>query len=299
VKRAPEVKRTDFMQRSSDRHYEGDRAGTVLVWDIDKTYLDTRFSSLRGLLAIPFEFAVDKAAVPGTVPLLRALRHGPGALNAVVPLYFVSGSPPNLRRVLERKMTLDGVQWDGITFKDQFGLLRAGRPRAIKEQIGYKLPALLRYASEVPASSTYLLFGDDVESDMDAFLLFGAVLGGLRGDALRARMGELGSAAPEIERAIALADTLPVRDDPVRRVFIHESRGGRVVAADPRVVVTRSFVQTALVLAHEGHIRPAAVRAVCTDLRLRGVSHESIQSDIDDAHTRLHIPHDVIAHAGR
>src|SRR5687767_10422110 len=120
-----------MIDRSNDRRIPSDYRGDVLVWDIDKTYLDTRFSSWRGLAAIPFELAIDKEALPGAVPLLRALRRGPGDRTALVPLYFVSGSPPQLRRVIERKMILDGVEFDGITFKDQLGLLRSGRVRAI------------------------------------------------------------------------------------------------------------------------------------------------------------------------
>jgi hypothetical protein len=79
--------------RSNDRRLPPDYTGDVLLWDIDKTYLDTHFSSWRGLLAIPFDMAVDKRAVPGAVPLLRALRRGPGERSVLVPLYFVSGSP--------------------------------------------------------------------------------------------------------------------------------------------------------------------------------------------------------------
>src|SRR5690606_38035670 len=115
------------LERTNHRRLE-EHAGDILIWDIDKTYLDTRFSSLRGLLSIPLELAIDKRALPGTVPLLRALRRGPGEKSALVPLYFISGSPVQLRSVIEEKMTLDGVGFDGITFKDQFALLKKGRP---------------------------------------------------------------------------------------------------------------------------------------------------------------------------
>src|SRR5689334_25293938 len=101
-----------FLQRSNHRHLAADYAGDVLLWDIDKTYLDTRFSSARGLLAIPFEFAIDKRALPGTVALLRALRRGPHEESGVVPVYFVFGSAPQLRSVVGRKVALDAVGLD-------------------------------------------------------------------------------------------------------------------------------------------------------------------------------------------
>ena len=181
-----------YLQRSNDRRLPPDYEGDVLVWDIDKTYLATRFSSWRGLVSIPFEMAVDKETLPGAVPLLRALRHGPGPESAIVPLFFVSGSPVQLRGVIERRMTLDGVDYDGVTFKDQLGLLLAGHPRRIAEQVGYKLAALLLYRAEVPDGARWLLFGDDVEADATAFALFGEVCAGLRGRALAARLEDLG-----------------------------------------------------------------------------------------------------------
>ncbi|MBM4281799.1 MAG: hypothetical protein FJ137_13910 [Deltaproteobacteria bacterium] len=107
-----------FIRRTNDRRLPDGWVGGVMVGDIDKTYLDARFSSLRGLLAIPFEFAIDKRHVAGTVPLRRALRVGPDPQHPrLTPLYFVSGSPPGLRAVVERRMTLGGVQFDGITFR--------------------------------------------------------------------------------------------------------------------------------------------------------------------------------------
>ena len=48
-----------FLTRTNERRIAPDYAGDVLIWDIDKTYLDTHFSSFRGLLRIPLELAVD------------------------------------------------------------------------------------------------------------------------------------------------------------------------------------------------------------------------------------------------
>ncbi len=251
-----------FIDRSNDRVFPPAYQGDVCVWDIDKTYLDTRFSSLRGLLGIPFELAVDKHAVPGAVPLLRGLRHGPGDDSALVPLYFISGSPRQMRRVLERKMTIDAVQFDGITFKDQLGLLKARRPRGIVEQIGYKLAALLLYRKEHPPGVRYLLFGDDVERDAEAFLLFGEVCAGLRGPALETRLRALGVHDEDVDECVSLADVIAVERDPVSHVFIREVRGHAVGAADTRVHRARSFFDHARTLRDLGKIRDVDVAAV-------------------------------------
>jgi hypothetical protein len=285
----PHLHRTN--ERKLPPGYEGD----VLVWDIDKTYLDTRFSSFRGLLAIPFEFAIDKRALPGTVPLLRALRRGPGERSALVPLYFVSGSPLQMRGVVERKMTLDGVGYDGITFKDQWGLVKSGRPKAIKEQVGYKLTALLHYRLETPATARWLLFGDDVEADSQVFTLFGEVCAGLVGDALRSRLLGHGVGETEMDAALSLAARLEPGPDPVERVFIHlENNTDPAKFTNPKVVPTRSFLQTALVLADLEKIQPRDVRAVAEDLRRGRVAEATLRAQIDDAGSRLGVPEELL-----
>lgn len=284
-----------FLERSNDRDLPADYEGEVLVWDIDKTYLETDFGSLRGLARIPFELALDKRTVPGAVPLLRALRHGPGAKSALLPLFFVSGSPTQLRGVIERRMTLDGVDFDGITFKDQLGLLKAGRPRCIKSQLGYKLVALLLYRREVPGAASWYLFGDDAESDAKVFRLFGEVCSGeVRGEALRRILSSDGSHPVWIEAALSLSADLPKLPNPVAACFIHLTQGSvpaRLAKLD--VIASRSYLQTALVLAWQGRIRDQALGAVAKDLRSRHVLERSIEEDLGDAEYRLGVPREI------
>ncbi|MCB9650837.1 MAG: hypothetical protein H6730_30240 [Deltaproteobacteria bacterium] len=280
-----------FIQQSNDRHLPDDYDGPILLWDIDKTYLDTRFSSFRGLISIPLELAVDKQAVPGAVPLLRALRRGPGPQSALTPLYFVSGSPPQLRKVIQTKMTLDGVQYDGITFKDQMGLLMARRPKDIKRQVGYKLTALLGYRRRVPARAQWLMFGDDVENDAEAFLLFGQVVAGLRGPRLEDRLQA--AHVHDEDRAIIheLVASLPEGPDPVSRVFILlANKTDPERFTDPRVMACRSYLQTSLVLAMEGRITPDTVPMVARGLRRNRVPEQTIAEELRDAERRLHVP---------
>lgn len=280
-----------YIHQSNDRHLPPGYEGHVLLWDIDKTYLDTNFSTKRGLLTIPLELAIDKRNVPGSVPLLRALRRGVGAQPALTPLYFVSGSPPQLRSVIEKKMTLDGVQFDGITFKDQWGLVRARRMKDVKRQIGYKLAALLGYRRAVPASARWLLFGDDVEQDAEAFLLFGEVCARLRGDALAARLRAHDVHPDDVRIILELSAPLPPGPDPVERVFIHLSnKSDPSRFTDPRVVASRSYVQTALVLSQEDRVAPETIGAVAKALRRHHVPEQTIADHLLDAERRLNVP---------
>ncbi len=178
------------LDRSNDRTYPPGFDGHIFVWDIDKTYLVSEFDSFKGLLTIPFEFAVDKRNIAGTDVLLRALRRGHTERATVSnPLYFISGSPSQLRGVIERKMLMDGVEYDGITFKDQLAILRSRRLSRIRNQMGYKLSALLLNRRELPWTARECLFGDDSESDALLYSLYGDIVAGrLRGDNLRATL---------------------------------------------------------------------------------------------------------------
>src|SRR5688572_12402236 len=79
----------------------------VYRWDLDKTYLKTEFDTIKDLLRSAFEGAEAKKAIPGASALLREVRAGGGAR-----ICFISGSPRQMRRVLTRKLKLDGVEFD-------------------------------------------------------------------------------------------------------------------------------------------------------------------------------------------
>ena len=263
------------MELTNDRTFAPDFSGPLTVSDIDGTYLQTDLSSMAGMLAIPFEFAIDKVAVPGAVPLYRGLRHGVAERSALHPLYFVSASPPQLRRVIERKMTLDGVEFDGIAFKDQLRMLFGRRVREITHQVAYKMAALLRYRAMLPASTSWTLFGDDLEADGDIFALFADACAGLRGPDLAHVLQSLGTRPDAAVWVASLADALPP-GDPVQAVHIRLARrsGARswigparpLPAMGGRLVGAADYFTHALVLHRRGRLRPEAVRAVAREV---------------------------------
>src|SRR5207253_1899952 len=112
----------------------------VFRWDLDKTYLRTEFDSMKDLLKSALEKPGDKRAVPGAPAILRALRAAGGPAHRIC---IVSGSPKQMRKVLEAKLALDGVEWDEFVLKDNLKNLLRGRFKAMREQVQYKLPALL------------------------------------------------------------------------------------------------------------------------------------------------------------
>ncbi|MCC6624793.1 MAG: hypothetical protein IT385_26320 [Deltaproteobacteria bacterium] len=259
------------LDRTNDRHFPDGWAGPVYVWDIDKTYLATEIHNLRGLLAVPFEFAIDKRNVAGTAALLRALRRGRAdrGLTRANPIYFVSASPPQLRSVIQRKMLLDGVEFDGITFKDQWALVRGGTPGKLREHIGYKLSALLLNRKELPWGAEETLFGDDSESDALIYSLYGDVVAGrLRGDELVKILVHHAVAHEDARFVAGLADGMPAREL-VRGIFINiEVRRNPALfeGFSPRLVACHDTFQAALRLFEDGHIQRDGVLEVAEQL---------------------------------
>ena len=220
------------MQRIVHRRLPADWEGPVFVWDVDKTYLETRFSQLRGLLRIPFELAVDKRPVAGTPQLLHALRRGssgPGGPRN--PLFFISASPPQLAGPVTARMVQDGVEFDGITFKDVPAVIRRGQVGQLKEQVAFKVSALLRLTEELPLGARLHLFGDDYEKDANAYVLFADLAAGrLRGFELEEALVRVG-ARRKYARAIAnWAGPLPEREavEGIWIRLVRDPAGGRI-----------------------------------------------------------------------
>ena len=86
------------------------RSAIVYRWDLDKTYLRTEFDTLRDLVRTAFEPASRKRAYPGAGTLLREIR-----ATEPAAIFILSGSPEQMRSVLEAKLRLDGIRWDGFT----------------------------------------------------------------------------------------------------------------------------------------------------------------------------------------
>src|SRR5882757_4106821 len=113
----------------------------VARWDLDKTYLRTEFDTVRDLVRTAIERPDQKRTVPGAAALLRELG------RANVEIHILSGSPEQLRSRIEQKLRLDGARWASLTLKPNLENLLRLRFRALRGQLGYKLPALLQSRS--------------------------------------------------------------------------------------------------------------------------------------------------------
>jgi hypothetical protein len=241
----------------------------VFRWDLDKTYLKSEFDRMRDLVRIPFESAADKIAAPGVAALIRELRATAEKRRQQVRVYFVTASPPQIGRAIKEKLTLDGIRYDDIAFKDQLQNLVRGKFRYLREQVGFKLSTLLRSHQQVPDGSREFLFGDDWESDPLVYSLYADVVAG------RVERGELEDVLRAIHVDPALMDDIVASLTAVRpretvaRIYINLER--RTPPAHfhwfgPRLIPSFNYFQTAACLYGDGVLDADGVVTVARSL---------------------------------
>ncbi|MBI4510580.1 MAG: hypothetical protein HY698_13185 [Deltaproteobacteria bacterium] len=271
------------------------QAKHVFRWDLDKTYLKTEFDTVRDLLKSALEKAREKRAVPGAPAILKALRAAGGASHRIC---IVSGSPRQMRRVLEAKLALDGVEFDEFILKPNLTNLLRGRFRAMRQQIPYKLPALLASRLNSPQARE-TLFGDDAESDALIYSLYADIVAGRVGrreaeSVLRA------AEAYDDQRAetLDLLDLVP-KQDAVVRILIHLDRRTPTARFDrfgPRLVPIFNYFQAALVLYGDGQLSASDVVGVAREMLASGdYEVSSLANSLQDLMRRGRIARDTAA----
>jgi len=258
-----------------------------IVCDIDKTYLETQFESLVKMARIPFEDAEDKVTVEGAREVLLAMRwgampedlQGEEALLYPRPLHFVSSSPPQLRRVLEEKLAGDGLDWTSDTFKNQAYNIKKGRFDLLKQQVAYKSAAILGVMERTDADRSFIMLGDNAESD--AYIYLGLKLygeGRLSSDAFAIYLG-----IAEISDDVVgdLLERFPkgVKQN-VSLILIRDltdySLPMNPPLTDP-VFTFGSFFESALILLAQGYLDPRCL------LELTRTFHNLYDLSVEDA----------------
>jgi hypothetical protein len=247
----------------------------VARWDLDKTYLRTDFDTVRDLLRTAVERPDQKRTVPGAAALMRELG------RAGAEIHILSGSPEQLRSRLEQKLRLDGARWASLTLKPNLENILRLRFRALRGQLGYKLPSLLRRRCEMrvqrvpPAGDSpghlirEILLGDDAEADAFVYSLFadvcaGAVTAGTLAEVMR-RGGAYEDTIADALRFAGYVEKGPV----VERILIHldrQSSPSDFRLFGPRVVPFYNYLQAAFVLHEDGFVAAKSVLRVAQNL---------------------------------
>ena len=242
----------------------------IAHWDLDKTYLRTDFDTVRDLVRTAIQRPDQKRTVPGAAALLRELG------RAGVAIHILSGSPEQLRSRLEEKLMLDGARWSSLTLKPNLENLLRLRFRALRGQLGYKLPALLCRRAELHPQRDEqgdlvreVLLGDDAEADAFVYCFYGEICAGRAERATVTQVMRAGGAYDDtIADSLRYADRID-KGPVVERVLIHLERQSSPAdfrVYGPLVVPFYNYLQAAFVLLEDGRLSPAAVLRVAQDL---------------------------------
>jgi hypothetical protein len=270
------------------RPREGQVPEVVYRWDLDKTYLHTDFSTLRGLLEAAVESAQRRRTIPGMRALLSALSQTFDARVVVV-----SGSPTFLRQRILAMFALHGIRCDRLVLKDFGAAVRRGRLRSLSAQVPYKLKAHLDTRLWLAARGEdvgEICFGDDAEVDALVYCLYADVCARRVPPARLARLLLQCGAYPDEVAAVMERVSLVAEHDPVRRVFIHlegNSPPSRYGAYRGRVTATFNAFQIALNLTEEGLADERVLTAVAEELvQEHRVTADGLAGSLEDAARR-------------
>ena len=241
----------------------------IARWDLDKTYLRTEFDSLRDIVRTALERPDEKRTNPGASTLLREM------VRAGIRVHILSGSPEQMRRRLEDKLRLDGITWDTFTLKPNLQNLLRLRFRAVRDQLGYKLPALIKARAEVgdgaesAAACRETLFGDDAEADAYVYSLYADIVAGRVNEDVLARVLERGRVYEDVAaQTLEIAGAIePV--DAVERILIHlekQTPPDDFRTYGPRVVPFYNYLQAAFVLHEDERLATGGVLRVAVEL---------------------------------
>ncbi len=237
----------------------------IARWDLDKTYLRTDFDTFRQLVRTALERPDQKRTVPGAASLLRELSAAGGEIH------ILSGSPRQMRSRIEEKLRLDGARVDSLTLKPNLENMLRLRLRALRDQLGYKLPALLRSHISRPPTPVLpeTLLGDDAEADAFVYSLYADVCAGVVDIATLEQVMVRGkSYENNILETVAHARAVTPAPT-VRRILIHLDRQlspGRFAPYGPRVVPFYNYFQAALVLSEDGLLPADGVARVALEM---------------------------------
>lgn len=236
-------------------------------WDLDKTYLRTEFDTVGDLVRAALERPDEKRTHPGAATLLREMA------RAGVTIHILSGSPEQMRRRLEDKLRLDGIAWDTFTLKPNLKNVLRLRFRALRDQLGYKLPALLDARTalgERAAGSKETLFGDDAEADAFVYSLYADIVAGRIGEADLRAIATRGRVYEDVQDDMLRCTRLVTGGgEVVERILIHleqQTAPRDFQIYGQRVVPFYNYLQAAFVVHEDGRLPAAGVLRVAVEL---------------------------------
>lgn len=260
----------------------------VFVWDLDKTYLDTKFETIKGLFKTATEKAIEKKNVPGTKSLVLGLksdfeiRH----TEQEFAIYFITASPPQMEEKILEKLNLDGIVPFGVFCKDNLQNLKPGRLWRLTKQVGYKLQALLQMRVELGPEVKQILFGDDSESDAVIYSLYSDICARrLNSEQIRHILKGFHVVGEQMDEIMHLQGQIP-KHDPVEKIYINlaaDTDAEYYLKFGRRTVPSFNSLQIALDLYQDRRISKESLCNVALDMRKNfQFTSDEMERSLDD-----------------
>jgi hypothetical protein len=276
-------------------------ANEVYVWDLDKTYLDTQFQTMRGLWRTAVEKAAQKKNIPGTVELVTSLKESwtnrwP---QDPFPIFFITASPPQLEARIARKLEIDGVRPFGIFCKDNLANLHPRRFWRLSKHVGYKLHALLQMRSYLGDNVDLILFGDDGESDAIIYSLFSDICARRSNtEEIRKTLSFYSVLDDQIDTLLRFQDLFKPHD-PVKKIYINlaeDTDSDYYLKFGRRCLPTYTSFQAALDLTQDKRLEIPHLIAIGRSLIQKfGYSPEQLDKSFDDLIRRERLTDDTVS----
>lgn len=263
-------------------------SGEVYVWDLDKTYLDTKWHSLKDIINSAFESTEQKRNVPASNVLVNCLAETVKNKRNIdkLPIFFITASPPQIEEQIRQKLKYDGIEPLGIFCKDNLKNLKPKRWRRLTQQIGYKLQSLMQLRTLLGTDVSQVFWGDDSESDAVIYSLYSDVCSRrYEPDEMRQILNHFNVTDYQVDTIFQLQEKVPTAD-PVEKVYINlaiDTDAEYYMQFGRRTVATRNYFQVALDLFQDGRIGKDHVVRVGKDLISKyKFSRDELQQSFDD-----------------
>ena len=265
----------------------------ITRWDLDKTYLRSRFDTLSDLVASALEGVEEKRTVPGATAVLRELSAAGGRVHVL------SGSPRQMGAKLGEKLRRDGVTWDELTLKPNLSNLLHLRFDALRDQLGYKLPEPLEARARDQTRFgrgnlvREVLVGDDSESDAFVYSLYADLCSGNLGARELERVLDAGetraaisarcqAALAELGGGTALIDCVLIHLDQQTPPSLFQNYGSRVIPF-------YNYLQASLVLLERGFLDALSTLRIALEFHeIHGFSPDTMARSYLDLVRRGH-----------
>ncbi len=264
------------------------KAEEVFVWDLDKTYLDTKYESLKGLWKTITDRPHQKVNVAGTSELVSAISESwkKRFPNINFPIYFITASPPQMEVNILNKLKFDGFEPIGIYCKDNLRNLNPTRWWRLTKQVGFKLHALLLMRVHLHSDVRQILWGDDSESDVIVYSIYSDICcRRLERSELEKILRGLHVSGEQVRAIFDLQDQIPFQD-PVEKIYINlaeDTDAEYYLKFGRRTLATFNTFQTALDLFQDSRIEARNVIGLAHSLMHKyDYSREELERSFDD-----------------